>query len=162
AAYDPRGYLLWVRQGSLVAQRFDPDHGVLSGNPFPIAPRVGVDWQKTARSHFGAGGGSIAFRVGLEWLAQLQWDHRKGRGQGEVTSAGYFDDFSLSPDGARVAVTRNNPANEPDTWVFDARSKDRGTRITFEGSTVTTWGPNRVCYSRPQAGGWGLACRPAD
>jgi serine/threonine protein kinase len=162
AAYDPRGYLLWVRQGSLVAQRFDPDSGVLSGNPFPIAPGVGVDGQKTARSYFGTGGGTIAFRVGLDWMSQLKWYDRTGQVLGEVTSPGYFDEMSISPDGNRVVVTKNNPANEPDTWVYDTRGMDQGARTTFDGSFFPIWGPNRVCYTRPQAGGWGLACRPAD
>jgi eukaryotic-like serine/threonine-protein kinase len=163
-AYDPRGYLLWVHQGALVAQKFDPERGELSGNPFPIAERVGVDAQKTARSYFGASGGIVALRVGLDWLSQLKWYDRSGQVLGEVTSPGYFDEVTLSADASRVVVTRNNAANEVDTWIYDATGKDRGTRVTFEGSGVSTWAPDgrRVCYSTAGAGGWQLACRPAD
>jgi Tol biopolymer transport system component len=164
AGYDRRGYLLWVRQGSLVAQRFEPEKGELSGNPFPVAARVGVDAQKTARHWFGASGGVVALRVGLEQRTQLTWYDRAGQARGDVTSPGYFDELALSPDGSRVVVIQSNAANERDTWVYDAAGKDRGTRITFGGSSVATWAPDgrRVCYSTARAGGWQLACKSAD
>ena len=164
AAYDSRGYLLWIRQGSLVAQRFDPSRGELAGNPFPIAEHVGLDAQKTARHYFGAASGAAAFRVGLEWQSQLRWYDRSGRPLGDLTSPGLYDELMLSPDGARVAVTVCNSANERDTWVYDANAKDRATRVTFDGSSVPTWGPDgrRVCYSAARTGGWQISCRAAD
>jgi serine/threonine protein kinase len=163
-AYDPRGYLLWIRQGSLVAQRFDPVRGELSDNPFPIAEHVGLDAQKTARHFFGASSGVVALRVGLDWLSQLRWCDRTGRVLADVSSPGYFDELMLSPDGARIAVTVNNASNERDTWVYDANAKDRATRVTFDGSSVAAWAPDgrRVCYSAARPGGWQLACRPGD
>ncbi len=37
AVYSPPGVLLWVHQGVLVAQRFDPERKVVSGEPIPVA-----------------------------------------------------------------------------------------------------------------------------
>ena len=50
AVYAPPGALLWVRQGVLVAQRFDPARGVVSGEPIPVAQAVGVGrWRVAGR-----------------------------------------------------------------------------------------------------------------
>jgi hypothetical protein len=49
ALYDrPSGHLLFVRQGTLLAQRFDPKTFALTGDPFPIAERIdtGVCWPR--------------------------------------------------------------------------------------------------------------------
>jgi hypothetical protein len=43
AVYAAPGALLWVRQGVLVAVRFDPARGVVSGEPIPVAQAVGSD-----------------------------------------------------------------------------------------------------------------------
>src|SRR6516162_6138394 len=40
AVYVPPGYLLFVRQRKLIAQKFDPAKQALSGNPFPIADQL--------------------------------------------------------------------------------------------------------------------------
>jgi hypothetical protein len=41
--YAPPGYLVFVRDSTLVAQRFDVDAGQLAGEPLPIVDGIGVD-----------------------------------------------------------------------------------------------------------------------
>jgi Tol biopolymer transport system component len=161
--YDPRGYLLYLHQGTVVGQRFDAEHGILSGNPFPIAERVGTDPQKTSRDWFGAGAGLLAFRVGLNPLSQLRWFDRSGRPTGDLTSPGHFDEMEMSPDGRRVVVQRSTP-DAREVWVYDASGKDRGTRLTFEDSSTASWAPDgrRVCYTVARSSGWALTCKSAD
>ncbi len=43
AVYAPPGALLWVHEGVLVAQRFDPARKVVSDEPIPVAQAVGLD-----------------------------------------------------------------------------------------------------------------------
>ena len=40
AQFAPPAYLLFLRQGSLLAQRFDPSRGVVSGDAVPVAEQV--------------------------------------------------------------------------------------------------------------------------
>ena len=39
-AFAPSGYLLFLREGNLMAQPFDPDRGQSTGDVFPIAERI--------------------------------------------------------------------------------------------------------------------------
>jgi len=65
AAFDERGYLLWVREGLLLAQPFDPDRGELRGDPVAIAGRVGADPTATGKTWFTVSRqGALAFRTG--------------------------------------------------------------------------------------------------
>ena len=41
--YAPPGWLLYIRQGTLVARRFDPLRGELTGDPVTVADPVGVN-----------------------------------------------------------------------------------------------------------------------
>ena len=43
AVYAPPAWLLWVEEGVLVAQRFDPTRAVVSGEPIPVVQDVGLD-----------------------------------------------------------------------------------------------------------------------
>jgi hypothetical protein len=43
AVYAPPGALLWVPEGALVAQRFDPVRNAVSDEPIPVAQAVGMD-----------------------------------------------------------------------------------------------------------------------
>jgi hypothetical protein len=40
--YADPGYLVFVRDGVLLAQRFDAENASLAGTPTPLAPRVAV------------------------------------------------------------------------------------------------------------------------
>jgi Tol biopolymer transport system component/tRNA A-37 threonylcarbamoyl transferase component Bud32 len=162
-AFDPRGYLLYLHQGTLVGQRFDAEHGVLSGNPFPIAEHVGTDPQKTSRDYFAAGAGILTFRIGLNPLSQLRWYDRSGHVLGDLTSPAHFDEMELSRDGHRVVAQSSTP-DAREVWVYDTLGKDRGTRLTFEDSSTASWAPDgrRVCYTVARTSGWALTCKSAD
>src|SRR5262249_36621008 len=63
AVYSPSGYLLFVRQSTLFAQRFDAARRQLFGDPFPVAEQAAVD----ANAYIGAisaGTGVLAYRTG--------------------------------------------------------------------------------------------------
>jgi hypothetical protein len=135
AAYDPRGFLVWVRRGALVTQRFEPRQGALSGEVSVIAEQVGVDPQKTGQYWYGLASGNIALRGGTNQQSQLRWFERSGAPAGEVTSAGALAEPVLSADDSRVAVGLSpaGTATLQDMWVFDTSAKDRGVRLSFEG-----------------------------
>ena len=167
AAYDERGYMLWVRQGSLVAQRFDPRRGELSGEPFPLAENVGGDSQKTGKYWFAtAAGGAVAYRSGTRREHQLLWFDRAGTALGAATSPAGFTEPTLSPDGRRIAVTLGSSGFGGDVWLYDAGALDRGQRLTFGPSEAETpiWSPDGrwVAFSSARAKGYALFRKAAD
>jgi Tol biopolymer transport system component len=167
AAYDERGYLLWVRQGALVAQRFDARRGELSGEPFPLAENVGGDSQKTGKYWFAtSSAGAIAYRSGTRRELQLQWFDRGGRPLGTATAPGGFTEPTLSPDDRRIAVVLGTAGFGGDVWLYDAAAQDRGQRLTFGPSEAETpiWSPDGrwVAYSSARARGYALFRKAAD
>ena len=105
AAYVAPGYLLWVSQDVLVARRFDPASGTMSGEPVQVAQSFPENTSR--RGGFSVSdSGVLAHRTGTANLRQLVWVDRAGKAQGVVGSP---DDAALAivelaPDGRHVAV----------------------------------------------------------
>ena len=143
-AYAHPGYLLWPRQGVLVAAPFDVARGALSGGPVPIAPAVGSS-VATNRSAFSVSTtGLLAYRTGVTGRSRLVWMDRSGR---VVRALGPPDENQLvypepSPDGQRVAVQRTVQGNM-DIWHVDEARGIRS-RFTFDTSVDSTavWAPD--------------------
>jgi Tol biopolymer transport system component/tRNA A-37 threonylcarbamoyl transferase component Bud32 len=124
AVYTSTGHLLFVREGKLLAQAFDPNRLELRGKPVPIANRT---LEETTLSASAAG--PIAYRRPSAESGQRQfaWLDRSGR---ELNRVVYPDTSavgpSLSRDGRRVAVFRFVSGNM-DIWSYDTgrRTWDR-------------------------------------
>jgi Tol biopolymer transport system component len=108
AVYESSGHLLFVSQGMLLAQRFDPVRLALTGNPLPVADQVAGDWRgRVALSASAAG--PMVYRAGSTLVArQFVWLDRSGK---EVEKVGEPDSTialspSISPDGRLVAMHR--------------------------------------------------------
>ena len=64
--FAPPGSLLWVEEGVLVAQPFDPVIAVVSGEPIPVVQDVGLD-EGVYRGMFAVSAtGVLAHRTGRE------------------------------------------------------------------------------------------------
>lgn len=131
-AYAPPGYLLFVRDQTLMAQHFDPAKLEMSGDPKPIVEQIAV------RSR-GVGAFAVSDNGVLAYLAggrksQLSWFDRTGKTLGALGPPAYYGNLSLSPDGTRVAVAMINPqANTGDIWIVDSV---RSTRFTFDAANA--------------------------
>jgi len=139
AVYDPRGFLLWNRDGAVVARRFDPRSATLAAETVLVAEHVGTDPEKTAQDLFAAGGDVVAARPAMSVQRELRWVDRRGNLGQVVASLGNFYDPWLSPDGARVAVSKSILPNyySSDVWIFDTSARDRGRRFSFAGGSST-------------------------
>ena len=163
AAY-AAGRLLYVSQGALLARLFNPDTGVLSGDPVPIAQPVGVDGVLLRSAFTVSETGVLAHRLAGAQRRQLVWADRTGRVTGTL---GALDDTGLAnpgiaPDG-RVAASRN-PQGNADVWIFDARGVP--SRFTFNPAVDSQplWSPDsRTIYFRSSRNGqYDLFQKPAD
>ena len=80
AVYVPPETLLVVRQGVLMALRFDPTRGVVSGEPVPVAQGVATDVVNYRSAFTVSPTGVLAYRAGSgNQRRQLVWMDRAGR-----------------------------------------------------------------------------------
>jgi serine/threonine protein kinase len=128
------GYLVFARDGTLVAQRFDLAAERLVGEPIPIADPVEYLYQ-TAKAGFTASrNGILAYRSDLD-VHRLLWFDRAGKELGSIGAPGKYQLGSISRDGNSVAFDRSDPrSGAQDLWVFDLK-RTVETRITSAPSS---------------------------
>jgi Tol biopolymer transport system component len=139
---DP-GYLLFSRAGALFAQAFNPSSGALSGEPVPLAERIGVDLGSN-RLQASAGPGIAVYRVRSGINRTLGWFERDGRPAGNVGQPGGYRGLALSPDGKRVAYAlMDSNLGTTDLWIRDL-SRGTATRLTTDPTDEfnPTWSPD--------------------
>jgi eukaryotic-like serine/threonine-protein kinase len=143
AVFAPPDLLLVVRQGELMALRFDPTRAAVTGQPVPVAQNVGAATTIERGAFTVSATGVLAHRPGDSQRRQLAWVDRAGHPVGTV---GGPDDGSpsnptLAPDGQRVAVSRDIQGNG-NVWLLDARGVP--SRFTFDSGLDTTpvWSPD--------------------
>ncbi len=144
--YAASGHLLFIREGKLLAQDFDPDRLELRGDPFAIAEHM------TGRTTLSASAaGPIAYRTSSadSGQRQLVWVDRRGR---EIEKETYpnvtAQGPSLSHDGRRVAVFRHANGNT-DIWSYE-KGRRAWDRLTFDSGDdiYPLWSPdgNRIVF----------------
>lgn len=139
-----KGYLLYLREQTLMAQAFDAGRRRLEGEPFPLAERVGETAPGEAR--FGAAGTkALAYLTGGGQGVQLMWLDREGRAQ-PAAPQGTYGDLNVSPDGKRVALSigeNSGALTARDVWLLEPERNVR-TRFTFHPGVDTNavWSPD--------------------
>ena len=153
-AYLPPGWVLWVREGTLVAQRLDLDRLALTGDQVTVAEGVAVQPATSQGTVAASPSGLIAYRTGKARQRQLTWFDRTGEPRGTLGEPGdtllYFP--RVSPDGRQVVLGRTVQGNT-DLWVQDG---PRLSRFTFaEGiDNWPNWSPDgrRIVFSSIRTG----------
>jgi serine/threonine protein kinase len=145
AVYATPGYLLFVREGTLMAQRFRPDSLELEGDAMPLAEHVAVNTGTWRGIFTASSNGLLVYQAGAANTgSQLVWYDRSGKpGELLLPEAAQYRNPAFSPDGKRLAVTLENEQGSYDIWVVDLQRKTR-TRITFDGKGADrpVWSPD--------------------
>ncbi len=135
ALFDPGGNVLFFRDGTLFAQRFDPGSLKLSGDPVPIASPVSFTQNEQMLATV-SGDGTLVFREGTRGtFSSLAWLDRNGVGTQVIRDRELFSNIALAHDGKRLAYTVNSAGQgATDLWIHDL-ARDSASRLTFdEGS----------------------------
>jgi len=143
----PGGRLLFMRDGTLMAQPFDPEREELKGEAVPVAEQVGTFYNS---ADFSASQNVLVYRTGASASFQLTSLDQKGNVLGHHGEPAFYRDLALSPDGKHATFSYFTDLN---LWLMDLA---RGTpvRFTFEpgwsGSPV--WSPdgNRIAFAQGQ------------
>jgi serine/threonine protein kinase len=142
AADGRSGHLLFMRDGVLMAQSFDPSSVDLPGEAVPVAEKVASDFET---GHFSANGDVLVYRGhALPQQYQLTWLDTGGKAVGSVgLPAEIVGSPRISPDGTRVAVAEASSSSSEDIWLLDLK-RGTNTRFTFGPGTNNdpVWSPD--------------------
>ena len=143
-AYVAPGWLLFVRQGTLLAQRFDLAQRTVSGEPIAVADSVAFEPIDGTGAFSTSDAGVMAYRAGRPSVTRLSWFDRSGQRawHARISEQTGLSNLRLSPDGRRVAAERSLQ-NETDLWLLDSTRQTRFTRGS-DGSIarLPVWSPD--------------------
>jgi len=142
--YVEPGYLIYVREGTLLAQRFDPVTATVSGDPVAVTQPVqymlipGTAHFTTSRN------GVLAYQEHLD-QARVAWFDRTAREAPTPLKSGQYLDVRLTPDSRFLIFARRTPGPGTfDLWTLDL---ERGieTRTTSDAGNEIggLWTPDR-------------------
>jgi Tol biopolymer transport system component len=168
AIFSSNGYVLFPRQQTLYAQKFDPETLTLSGSPIEVARPIPLEIDAPPVS--ASSNGHLIYRTGVEGGTerQLAWFDRTGKITGTIAdriSLGSSPLF-LSNDGSLMALSR--PVDGvTNIWIAET-SSGKLTRLTdppglqlwpvlSPDKRTVYYGSNQTgvfeMYERPSAGG---------
>jgi Tol biopolymer transport system component len=157
AKWAPPGAILFVRDGALMARRFDVGRLAFIGEAVPVANNVeyGPTWADNSFSV--SSNGVLLFQSGGAETRNLVWFDRTGRKLGVLGDVGqYYESPRFSPDGKLVAVQRVDlQTHNTDLWTIDT-TRGVGSRLTSEPwlEEDPVWSPDssRVAYDSNREG----------
>ena len=158
------GRLLFLQEGTLMAQPFDPDKLELSGNPAPAARGVGTVYQTGL---FSVARNALVYRSSPSIRDyQFTWFDRQGNPAGTIGEPGPVDQVPLFSLTERVAYRKQSfTLAAEDIWLLDI-AKDTSTRFTFgPGSALgPVWSPDgsEVVFASNRDGVYNLYRKPAN
>ncbi|MBK5294540.1 MAG: serine/threonine-protein kinase [Acidobacteriia bacterium] len=165
AAYAPPqpghpGYLLYAREGTLLAHPFDPGKAELTGDPLPVVDQV---QQGSTGGHaefsVSADGRVLAWQQAEAGNVQLVWLDRTGNRIGNVGPQGEVIEPRISPDGEKVIFSQPDPrSGNRDLWWMDLATQ-AVQRLTLDPNNdwQPVWSPDgaRVLFSTDRIAGVG-------
>jgi len=154
--YSETGHILFVRDGILLAQGFDPEAMTTTGEAVPIASGVAAwavlpDWGEFSISATGR----AAWMSATDTEVRLEWLDRRGNRVGTLGEPGRFGQIVLSPDDRRVAVEVTDAEGRWDLWVLDV-ARGVASRLTTGSADERdpVWSPDSqsLLFSSTESG----------
>jgi len=116
-----RGYLLFLRERTLMAQPFDPKRVETTGDAFPIAEQVQTG-RVPATSIFSVSEDVLVYQSGSgESGSQLLWFDRTNKPIGKLGDVASYSNLCLSPDGKSATVSVAEHVGAGNIWFYEWR-----------------------------------------
>jgi Tol biopolymer transport system component len=151
AMFSPPGFLLYLRDNTLLAHRWDPDRATLDGEPVSIAEDVRSGGANGRNAFSVSATGVLAYRAGGTGVSSTVVSYsRDGKAPSVILEQGDYGPIDLSPDNTRLLVVRG-VGDGRDLWVKDLASGVFSRFTTAAGpETDGVWSPDsrRVAYAQ--------------
>jgi Tol biopolymer transport system component len=156
------GYLLFIRENTLMSQPVESDTVRPAGDLFPVAEQVSYGAVFGYAPASVSENGILAYHAGRGISeSQLVWYDRAGKELGKVGARSNANGFALSPDEKTVAAPRSQTAARSiwDIWLHEI-GRGAETRFTFHQSInmQPVWSPDgrRLMFTSNRAGPYDL------
>jgi hypothetical protein len=146
------GHLLFLREGTLMAQPLDGGTFDVTREAFPVAEQVASAFGGRVGFFSVSANGTLAYRTGAgAGRSRLVRFDREGKSLGTLGPPGNYEGLALSRDGKRVAVSRIDPQSwSPAVWVLEV-AQGAPSRFTFNPlqDEDAVWSPDgsRLAFS---------------
>lgn len=144
AAYVDPGYLVFYRDQTLFAQRFDARNFKLTGEPVPLFTDIGFAPRISKAAFSASSSGLLVTQRAGESESQLVWYDRNGHELGVATKPGVYGNIALSSNGKFVASDTTDPVSQnTDIYTF-ALDTGEAKRLTFDPAidSMPIWSPD--------------------
>jgi hypothetical protein len=161
AAEYASGFLLFLRDRTLMARPFDPQRLELSGDPVPLAEGIGVLGGAALATFTVSSNGVLAHQEGAgAENSRLQWFDRDGQPGETLGEPAAHHDPRISPDGRWVVSSIVDPrTGTSDLWVIET-ARQVATRLTTDpgNDQAPVWTPDSqsVVFHSDRAGNFDL------
>jgi Tol biopolymer transport system component/aminoglycoside phosphotransferase (APT) family kinase protein len=154
--FAPPDLLLFMRDGTLLAQHIDIDRSAMVGAPFRIIESVGSIVNNGAAGFSVSNNGVLAYRSGFgSDLRELTWVSRDGKREGTIGSPAAYENPRLSPNGRQLAVFK--PERGGDIWVTEVEGGNSyPLTLNPASDNIPLWSPTdgrRVAFVSNRDGG---------
>ena len=161
ATYAASGHILYVRDGALMAQRFDGGSSTLRGTPVVVAGRVAAPDFLNGAYVSGSSAGLLTYGGG--WTGgRLTWVDRTGKRIADIDSPTPLHNPTLSDDERHVLADTSGEVNPElqGVWRIDL---ERGTRHRLLRGGIGLWSPDGqdVAFATGESGVSDIFLTPA-
>jgi eukaryotic-like serine/threonine-protein kinase len=166
-AYAAPGYLLYVRDRAILAQRFDLKTFQVSGEPMAVATDPQFLPRILHASFSAVDTNTLLVQKGGNVMAsQLTWFDRSGKELGTIGEPQVFSNPQISVSGKAVAADMTDTANSnTEIWTYDAQ-QGGAKRLTFDGilDAMPVWSPDgtRVVFTSSRGSVFNLYMKEAS
>jgi serine/threonine protein kinase len=140
------GFLLFLRETTIMAQAFDEESLKISSEAFPVADDVrGLSGNSGFADFTVSANGALIYAAGgnPSQEREIVWLDQKGkRGQSILKQKG-ITDFALSPDGTQLIYSLADQTVPGDLWLHDvARGASQRFTVGFSSAYSPVWSPD--------------------
>jgi eukaryotic-like serine/threonine-protein kinase len=158
------GNLLFWRDGNVVAQRFDPRTGVLSGAPAAIVEHANFEPLFSIAEFSTSAEGKLVYMAGdAPTGSQLVWYDRTGKVTGTLGENDRYKNVAISRDGSRV-VADTISVKESKIRILDSRGTRTLVTLGNSDGAGPTWSPDgkQIYFTSTANGPQEIYVRAAD